>query len=282
LIVQGGRAPSPFLPSGDLVSLPIPAKTTHVITYAQINTPLGPLGPVVSALTANKTKPISAQHTAHLDPDLEVGLTARPPGRWIAAFGQRTPGAVAALTKAGVGEGDLFLFFGWFRELCSNSQPFVFKRGANDLHIIFGWLQVGGVWGASNFARLLKAYPAVSNHPHLQPHHLTCPHNMVYTASKKLCLPGINGSLPGAGLFQYDRKRVLTYSGGSRVRRSVWLLRDWRRHSLQVPPLSSHHQNWRWKGFGWDWILQSVGRGQEFVIDTANHLDARNWAASLF
>ena len=72
-------------------------------------------------------KKIHANTACHFDPllNLDIGL-----------FGQAGM-AQRELDNLGVGEGDLFLFFGWFRDFHSQKKT--------DYHHIFGWFQVDQV-----------------------------------------------------------------------------------------------------------------------------------------
>ena len=108
---KNGGVPSPILEDGTLISLPIP--NNDDLTYDQISAGDYNLGKLVNDLTNGKIKE-TAQ--AHLDPDLNIVSRNREAG-WRPLFGQ----AKAALTHlARVGKGDLFLFFGWFREAKRN------------------------------------------------------------------------------------------------------------------------------------------------------------------
>lgn len=44
------------------------------------------------------------------------------------------------LENQGVTVGDLFLFFGWFRQAEIVNERYRFVRKAPDLHVIYGWL----------------------------------------------------------------------------------------------------------------------------------------------
>ncbi len=48
--------------------------------------------------------------------------------------------AQAVLEREGVGPGDLFLFFGWFRRVEVCGGVFRFVKGAPDVHVLWGWL----------------------------------------------------------------------------------------------------------------------------------------------
>lgn len=134
-----GGVPSPILPDGRMLSLPIPASRSdrgfeavwmHGIDVPQLVAGLrGPRVPVIDRV--------------HLDPDLSRPPQARPE-HWRPALGQAN-GANAHLKRHGVGAGDLFLFFGWFREVERQQGRWRYVRHAPDIHVLFGWLEVGEV-----------------------------------------------------------------------------------------------------------------------------------------
>jgi len=104
-----GGAASPILPDGTLLSLPIPLES-H-ISYGELHVNGHSLGRIVEDLTRGQ---ITGRHGAHLDPDLTACAYPRRPG-WRSLFGQ-VGAAQSHLARSGVDIGDLFLFFGWFRQ----------------------------------------------------------------------------------------------------------------------------------------------------------------------
>src|SRR5260370_22879778 len=139
---ESGKVPSPILPDGTLVTLPIPdLSRTSGITYDDIGAAdHGSIERIVEDLTNQN---ISRQHFAHLDPDLRRSSYPRRPG-WRPLFGQ-AGGDQTHLNKNQVGVGDLFLFFGWFKEVEIVNDRYRFVRNAPNLHVIFGWLQIQSV-----------------------------------------------------------------------------------------------------------------------------------------
>ena len=69
------------------------------------------LGALVNDLSRGRIKPT---HWAHLDPILDTRVS-RGTG-WRPLFGQ-AGASESHLRKTGVSEGDIFLFFGWFRQV---------------------------------------------------------------------------------------------------------------------------------------------------------------------
>ena len=74
-----------------------------------------------------KKPEINPETKCHLDPDLDAGMYPRKSG-WRGCFGQ-ADAAQTVLKKAGVAEGDLFLFFGWFNRTCYKDGRLKFCKG---------------------------------------------------------------------------------------------------------------------------------------------------------
>ena len=155
-----GGIPSPILPGGLLVPLPIPAfHDPH--TYDEITINGVPLGDLVEELTGQR---IERTHRCHLDPDLDKGALPRSAG-WRPAFGQ-IDAAQRHLERYGIGAGDLFLFFGWFRAVEQSKSRWRYARGAPNLHVIYGWMQVGEVIALARLSDPTQLEP-FADHPHL-------------------------------------------------------------------------------------------------------------------
>ena len=133
-----GQVASPILPSGELCWLPIPESRpdSRSKRYAEIMMGDRSLGVVVNDLTRGKIRPDTP---AHLDPDLDFGSIPRPEN-WKPIFGQ-AGAAERHLQNQGVTEGDVFIFFGWFRQAELVFRKYQYVPDAPDLHIIFGWFQ---------------------------------------------------------------------------------------------------------------------------------------------
>jgi Nucleotide modification associated domain 3 len=139
--LSAGQVPSLILPDGTLLSLPIPDESrTSKIRYEDIHVNDESLGKFVEDLTSRE---ITRRHFAHLDPDLNASAYPRLP-RWRPLFG---PGGSAHshLKSNGIATGDLFLFFGWFRQTEYVGGKYRYVRSAPNLHVIFGWLQIGAI-----------------------------------------------------------------------------------------------------------------------------------------
>ena len=153
-----GEVANPIFDDGSMIPLPIPDKQSP-IRYRDLMVAGQNLGTVASELTRGRTR---ADHFAHLDPDLVFAAYPREPG-WRPLFGQ-VGAAQTVLARAGVGVGDLFLFFGWFRRVTRSSARLEYVKGAPDLHVLWGWFQIGEVIPIEDGA----SSPAwMDYHPHL-------------------------------------------------------------------------------------------------------------------
>lgn len=266
---SAGGVASPILPDGTLLSLPIPDGNGPV-TYGELTWAQHSVGDLVAALTRGRL----AHHTrAHLDPDLYGPICPRRPG-WRPLFGQ-AGAAQSHLQNQGVGVGDLFLFFGWFRAVEQQDGAYRFVKPAPDQHLIYGWLQVGTIL---TDAQLMTAPPPWAiTHPH-------CgggrgPRNTLYIASSCLTLDGCPTALPGAGYFAAYRD-ALCLTAPNRLR-TQWRLPRWFYPAEGKPPLRYHTDLRRWVCDDEYTYLHSATRGQEFVLDTAYYPEAVAWAVDL-
>lgn len=236
-----GGMPSPILPDGTMISMPIPSPGDKVrfddlsyngISYADIIKQLKPNNPVIF-------------EECHLDPDIRKDVTYRMDG-WKPAFGQ-IDAARSHLCNQGVGIGDIFLFFGWFRhtELINGKLQFI--GPSSGFHAIYGYMQVG---------EIIERYEDVpiwlESHPHAKKERWMR-NNAIYIASDNLSL---KPELPGAGCFNFTENHKLTKEGCSR---RVWDLPEFFREI----PITYNANAWKDDGF------HSAAKGQEFVL-TAN------------
>jgi len=134
-----GGYPSPILPDGKLVSLPIPLKDN--LRYSELSVEVGltyydlmkQLRPNVKI--GKKWQILNKETKCHLDPDINRNVISRKPG-WKLCFGQ-IDAAQSHLEKQGIGEGDLFLFFGWFKKARNYHGKIEFDPNERGLHAIF-------------------------------------------------------------------------------------------------------------------------------------------------
>lgn len=263
----GGMA-SPILPDGRLLALPIPAARDD-FTLGDVEDREIDMAGLLSDLSGGRH---SLETRIHLDPDLDRPAGRRLP-RWRPSLGQ-TGNAQSHLQAQGVGAGDLFLFFGWFREVERFHGRWRFAPRAPNQHVLFGWLEVDECLSiVAERADCLSRHPWIADHPHVSnPAHYADKRNMLYIA------PAISayGHRAGGGLFSHFSKRLgLTAEGCSR---SVWSLPAWFFPAAGKMPLTFHAAPDRWSP-GPDYCrLRTVAKGQEFVLDTASYPEANNWA----
>ena len=108
---SSGKQANPILPDGTLLSLPIPDKE-DTISFSSLKWNGMSYYDIIHSLNP-KTK-YTIDSRCHLDPDLRKGVKDRLPN-WKPAFGQ-CEAAQGLLSNAKVQKGDIFLFFGWFRQ----------------------------------------------------------------------------------------------------------------------------------------------------------------------
>lgn len=268
---QSGGIASPIL-DGRLVSLPIPDKNDQG-TMADIPH-LGDQGPTILEHLGG----FHADQKFHIDPDLERSPERRIPG-WRASLGQ-THASQGHLRAQGVGVGDVFLFFGWFRRIELHLGKWRYVPGAPDLHVLFGWLEVGMVLTLGETRQTcLEREPWIADHPHVAgKHYDNDASNTLYVAAARSRWLD-EGSAQGGGRFPcYHDDLRLTVPGSNRSR---WSLPHWFMAEANDPTLSYHTNAKRWARDGDRVQLQSVGRGQEFVMDLAQIPESEPWLSEL-
>ena len=249
----GGQA-SPIMPDGTLMSLPIPAKN-ETLKFSDLTFKGKTYLEIIKELNPNSK--IKDNYTCHLDPDLRNDIVHREKG-WSPLFGQ-TGGAQGHLLRKGIKEGDLFLFFGTFKETEYVNGILKYKKHVPDIHLIFGYLQVGEIF--SDTQNILKEF---QYHPHAQKRFEENKNNCIYKAAETL---SFIRSINGAGCLSFNDKLVLTKSGFSKSR---WELPE----LFRGIEMSYHTQ----KSFKADYF-QSAAKGQEFIIEENEKVT--DWATEL-
>lgn len=268
-----GGVANPILPDGRPAVLPIPsARDPH--RYRDLFIDGRPLAPVVESLTGGRVRGI---HCCHLDPDLDAGSCERS-HPFQPAFGQ-TGAASRHLINRSVEEGDLFLFFGWFRETVERDGRLRYASGAPDRHLIYGWMQADRLLRGEELEHALSENQALQSHPHAQERRLANPLNTIVVPRDRLTLFGRDTGLPGSGTFSTVRDPlVLSAPGRSRT---WWKLPDFM-HPETGTTLSYHEDPARWFREEDGLTLKSAARGQEFVLDVVDFVSALEWLAGIF
>lgn len=275
---SSGRGPSPILDGQRLVSLPIEyGKREKLRRFSDLRFEGRNLGQLIQQLHPH----INCDDYCHLDPDLRANILPRRAScqRWRPLFGQADSSA-SHLLNMGVGKGDLFLFFGLFRE---SSGWESFLRGSRELHVLFGWLQVDDVILDPISWVQEKENSWASEHPHTYGNWWSS-QNILFLAKKELEIESSRGmtktGLPGAGVFEkYDARLRLS----DPIQRAAT---KWRVPKLLAPNASRGSDISSIGGGKWtvndDYAYFEPGhirRWQEAVI-TGNP-NATKWAVSL-
>jgi len=254
-----GGLPSPIFEDDTFCSLPIPSDQKPKLKDVRFQGTN--LGFIVREL---KGDPAVVESGVHLDPDLDRNARPRKRG-WLPCFGQ-VGAAQTHLAKQGVGKGDLFLFFGWFRRVMMDNGKIRYHPEAQDIHSLFGWLQVGTIYYPGIDHRTPREW--TFDHPHVHDaryYRSNADNNTLYVACRRLKFPGFRRSVAGGGVFpRFSSGLQLTAPGHQR---SLWRLPGFVYPARGAPPLSYHADLGRWRRDGQGVLLRTVGRGQEFVLD---------------
>ena len=267
-----GGVASPIFPSGELHTLPIPESfpSHQSKRYQEIRAGVHSLGTVVHDLSRGKIQP---EAFVHLDPDLDAGSVPRP-ANWRPVFGQ-AGAAERHLQNQGVKVGDVFVFYGWFRQVELISGKYRYVGTAPDLHVIFGWLQIGQRLSVKSLSEIPDW---ARDHPHYKARKYSRL-NSIYISTSRLRLAGTEIHKLGAGIFhRFTPELQLTAPYQSR---SIWQLPAWFYPRERASFLSYHSNLNRWELNGDTVLLRSVGRGQEFVLDCQEYPEAVQWFCQL-
>jgi hypothetical protein len=188
------------MPDGTLLSMPIPSKDK--LTYSDLAYQSLSYDQLLGQLNPKKS-----YRGCHLDPDIRTEIWLTAPVDWQPAFGQ-IDSAQGQLRNQGVGAGDLFLFFGWFRQVQQTVDgSYHYVRGAPNVHAIFGYMQV---------ERMLTSADDIAKyewHPHADYSRRTSKNNALYFARRNL---SFDKSKPGFGVLSFSENRVLTLEGSDK------------------------------------------------------------------
>ena len=268
---SSGGTPSPIFPDGRILSLPIPDRGSS-IRYSDISWNEYNLGKIVSDLTGGK---IPASYNAHLDPDLNRSSLNRL-APWKPLLGQ-TGAAQGHLRKSGVQQGDVFLFFGLFRTVVVKPGKLEWVKPSRPRHIIWGWLQISEILRVDDVD--ITKYKWAQYHPHF--HRSADKNNTVYISRSDLnLLGGATKEIAGAGIFShFSKERQLTAQSAEKP--SLWELPAWFYPDKGRTPLTYHKDLTRWRKNNRGTLLNTVARGQEFVLDCEEYPEVSEWLKGL-
>lgn len=267
-----GGCPSPILPDGRLLSLPIPDARSS-IDYRDTRFDQQPLSKWVNNLTG---KPRMARQGAHLDPDIRTDALASRHQAWRGVLGQHGS-AQSHLVNEGVQTGDLFLFFGLFRPVEMHKRRWRFVPGSPPRHIIWGWLQIERMVSIDTLTP--QELPWARYHPHFR--YAEDPLNTLYLATDTLNIAGSQTGTAGFGTFSH-RHPELTLTDPESRQPSRWRLPRAFYPTADEPALSYHRNPDRWTEAETGCHLQAAARGQEFVLGPKATGTVQPWLNQLF
>ena len=260
---------SPIFKNGSIFSIPvhIDNETPHSfkeVSYAGINA-----YDAIKHVYSNCRKQVYSENDAcHYDPNLST-----KPG----LFGQQGSDQ-RELEKGSVSEGDLFLFFGWFK-------TYEFKDYFKNLdcHHLFGWLQIGSIVQGTNKIKIFCEERNIK-HPHS---YGSWTKNTLYIANNHL--ESHYGVLrnKGSGLFPETNEK-LVLSEQENKRKSMWKMPE--KYFLEIGeslcademfsvPNSRGPRNW----FNSRQLTidTHVGNWQEMVLNSEEYPSIEKWAFDL-
>ncbi|MGN9019682.1 hypothetical protein ACTNBM_11765 [Lachnospiraceae bacterium HCP1S3_C3] len=204
---SNGGIVSPIFEDGTMISFPIPSPDKD--TFDDLIYGKEQYTKILNDLNYKGKK------NCHVDPDLNQSRRKKQIEGWFPAFGQIDSSA-SYLKNCGIGEGDIFLFFGNFHFVEKNEGKYRYIRKTgdfykdNDIQVIWGYLQVGEIIDD------VSKQKDVWWHPHSCDVRISNKTNVIFKAKDRLSFD--NNKL-GAGLLDFDKKRVLTLEGFSK---GIW------------------------------------------------------------
>jgi hypothetical protein len=257
-----GGKPSPIM-DNKFVSLPIPRADSGDFYKNFI------YSPTESYLKVMKDLGINLYSEAHLDPDLQKSILKERPEKWRGLFGQAGI-SQGTLHNRNVGKGDIFLFFGWFKEARKINGVWKYGADAPDVHAIFGYLEVDRVLDIKS----RNPVPSWTKyHPHIKWRKAYgTQRNSVYMATPNFSK---DSKKQGWGCFKYDKQLVLTKDG--QKNRSTWMLPP----CFQGEQDSFTHALKTWNVMPNGWVeMQPNGRGDQEMYISSNPQVVK-WAEQL-
>jgi Nucleotide modification associated domain 3 len=252
-----GRSPSPILPDGTLLSLPIPESVGDGVPYQELSCPGGR---TYADVMRELDIPIPPSG-AHADPDVDWRSRPRLLG-WTAMFGQGG-GPQTHLDTQGFAVGDLFLFYGWFRHTEMRDGRLRWRQPIEDLHVIWSYLFVGKRW---DIPALMEAPDWALDHPHVTDPYRYELNNVVWVAASE-DRRQLDPSLPNSAILRWNEKLRLTAPGPSR---SVWRLPHCFWPEGTAPQISGHTPARFSREPGGAVILRTKSPGQEYVTNATD------------
>lgn len=271
-----GGCASPII-DGRMVSLPIPEFNPEKsqLCFGELRKRQGAeIADLASQLSKGRIKDADL---LHLDPDLRVELRDEQHAHFPFSFGQS---GSSQSELRDITTGDLFLFFGWFREADKRAGQYEFCRKSPDIFAIWGWLQVEERLELPE--KLTRAQTIAPHHPHVA--HCVEKNNCLYVGMRSL---SFLADSHGAGVFTTltdDRclsDKQMDLPPRKRLRTN-WRLPAFFKnmHMTHIPHLSE----WKFSD-DCESILGTAANypGQEFIFETkGRENDVAQWLEDIF
>lgn len=266
-----GKIPNVILEDNSLLIFPIPAPDEKYL-YEKLH--YKNMEESLYQILKNLGYDFSQGITCHPDPDLTNWCNVE--NGWHAAFGQCGSSASYLRESVKIEEGDLFLFFGQFCKCDVKKGKYDWNNYGygNRIHLIWGYLQVGKIVNTEE-----EMCTDFSAHPHSQKKYwenkASVKNNVLYVARDKL---SFNEDLPGAGLFPFSNKRILTKRGFS--------MANWDKNLFGEPKILENHipgksgKKRKNASSNKDECIYYQGQWQELGLEISE--DSANWAKGLF
>jgi hypothetical protein len=209
---QYGGIPSVVWPnSREMLSFPIPVKFRDKLPEQgyraeELSFKGHKLNNLLSDLSYNRDK---HGNNFHFDPMIQSLLPEKPP---VGAFGQ-SGSALGHLKNNHISQGDVFLFFGTFCEYYFENKKLKRYQMMHPFHAIWGFLEVDScndIDPSQSDAEdeVLKVYPYLKNHPHIQNRQIYKSNNTIYIGKN-------------FDTFRYDESLRLSKNN---FKKSIWEL----------------------------------------------------------
>lgn len=260
-----GGIPSPIFPDGTMLSFPIPATSNETVSLTYEDLVYGDLL-YIDLMKQLNVKDIEKEKKVHLDPDINFHVVERKSENWKAIFGQCDK-AASHLKNFEVSKGDIFIFYGLYRQIVKTETGYKYNRKEKEKHVIWGYMEIGDIINIEKDVEYSESY---LTHPHFE--YRDDPYNTAYVATDRL---SFNQNMLGAGTFKFSENLVLSCDP---KRKSLWKLPKFF-HPDNGVSMTYNGDIEKWAKKDDCCVLQSAYPGQEFVI--SENTDVEQWAKEM-
>lgn len=259
-----GGIVSPIFEDGTMLSFPIPSKEHEKdkIRYADL------VCNGISLSNILRDLGYKGDECCHLDPDLDGSRRKNAIKGWKPAFGQINQSSSYLINK-GIGKGDLFLFFGNFKHIKEVDGTYKYVHRMKTTTDEYYGRQIQAVWGYLQIEDIISDPEEQKQffwHPHACEKRIYDEkNNLIFTAAEHLSFAP---DMPGCGLLNYDKKRVLSMPGKPKA--------TWKNHeAYNLNNIESNRKNSAKNGIG----IYYAGIWQELVLK--ENAITEEWAKSM-